>query len=100
MFNASNTNQVQSSSPSLPARSPRGAHAPHTRAAISVRTEGFELNPDRSLPDIWLPTVGIFIEVKGWFPTAGEKEKFRGVADDTQRRVAMICGDPGWETVV
>lgn len=62
--------------------------------------EGFELNPGRFLADFWLPTLGIFVEAKGWFPTAEEIEKCQRLADNTQRRVAMICGDPGWETIV
>jgi hypothetical protein len=62
--------------------------------------EGFEQDPGRYLPDFWCPTLRIFIEAKGWFPTADEIEKCQRLADDTQRRVAVICGDPGWETIV
>src|SRR5262249_2343537 len=56
--------------------------------------------PGRFLADFWLPTLRIFIEVKGWFPTVEEMEKCQRLADDTQRHVAVICGDPGWETMV
>ena len=62
--------------------------------------EGFELPLRKYLPDFWLPTLGIWLEAKGWTPTALEKQLCQNLADEGQRRVAMACGDPGLETIV
>ncbi len=57
--------------------------------------EGFELESGRYLPDFWLPTKGIWLEVKGWVATSKEKNQCQCLADDTDRRVVMAFGDPG-----
>jgi hypothetical protein len=54
--------------------------------------EGFELESGRYLPDFWLPTKGIWPEVKGWVATS--KDQCQCLADDTDRRVVMAFGDP------
>jgi hypothetical protein len=43
--------------------------------------EGFELESGRYLPDFWLPTKGIWLEVKGWVATSKEKDQCQCLAD-------------------
>ena len=62
--------------------------------------EGFDLPPRRYLPDFWLPTLGMWLEVKGWSPSTLEKDLCQCLADETQRRVVMACGDPGLGTIL
>ncbi len=70
------------------------------RLPYEYEREGFGLEQGRYLPDFWLPTLGIFFEVKGWLPTSREKDLCQGLADDTQRRVVISYGDPGLETLL
>ncbi len=62
--------------------------------------EGFDLPLKRYLPDFWLPTLGIWFEVKGWTPSQLEQSLCQSLADVTGRRVAVACGDPGMGTIV
>ena len=70
------------------------------RLPYEYEREGFGLEHGRYLPDFWLPTLGIFLEVKGWLPTSRQKDLCQDLADDTQRRVVIAYGDPGWETML
>ena len=90
MFSAGNTNQVQPTQPSLPSRSPR--------YHITMNERGLSKTLGSSRTSGCRPCV--FLSRSGWFPTAEEMEKCQRLANDTQRRVAVICGDPGWETMV
>lgn len=62
--------------------------------------EGFDLPVKRYLPDFWLPTLGIWFEVKGWTPSQLEQDLCQSLANETGRRVAVACGDPGMGTIV
>ncbi len=46
------------------------------------------------LPDFWLPNVGIYVEVKGGWPTEEEIQKADAVMDRTGREVIFLCGKP------
>lgn len=46
------------------------------------------------LPDFWLPNVGIYVEVKGGWPTEEEIQKADAVMDRTGREVVFLCGKP------
>jgi hypothetical protein len=62
--------------------------------------EGFDLPLKRYLPDFWLPTLGMWFEVKGWTPSQLEQNLCQCLADETGRRVVIACGDPGVGTIV
>jgi hypothetical protein len=62
--------------------------------------EGFDLPLRKYLPDFWLPTLGIWLEVKGWTATDLEKQLCQNLADEQRRRVVMACGDPSLGTIV
>lgn len=46
------------------------------------------------LPDFWLPNVGIYVEVKGGWPTEEEVSKADAVMERTGREVFFLCGKP------
>jgi len=46
------------------------------------------------LPDFWLPNVGIYVEVKGGWPTEEEVQKADAVMGRTGREVIFLCGKP------
>lgn len=46
------------------------------------------------LPDFWLPNVGIYVEVKGDWPTQEEIKKADAVMERTGREVFFLCGKP------
>ena len=52
--------------------------------------EGFDLARGKYLPDFWLPTAGIWLEVKGWSPSTLEQDQCQHLADETKRRVVII----------
>jgi hypothetical protein len=50
------------------------------------------------LPDFWLPNVGIYVEVKGGWPTEEEVQKADAVMERTGREVVFLCGKPESDT--
>lgn len=57
--------------------------------------EGYEIpGIGRYLPDFWLPTLGIWIEIKGEKPSDEEIRKAMGVCRFTEKSVHIFCSDP------
>lgn len=56
--------------------------------------EGYEMPSGRYLPDFWLPTFGMYFEVKGQFPDADEKAKCLELAELSGRVVLLAVGEP------
>lgn len=46
------------------------------------------------LPDFWLPNVGVYVEVKGDWPTEKEVKKADAVMERTGREVVFLFGKP------
>ena len=59
--------------------------------AYDYENEGFELDQSRCLVDFWLPTLGIFFEVKGSL-LVGWQHKYQSLADHSERRVVVAEG--------
>jgi hypothetical protein len=57
--------------------------------------EGFVLGAvGHYLPDFWLPTLSLWIEIKGPPPTDEERAKARALAEHTIQDVAILAGPP------
>jgi hypothetical protein len=68
------------------------------RLPFDYEKEGFWLELGRYLPDFFLPSLDMWFEVKGALPTCEATNKCHCLADETNQRVVMAYGAPGWET--
>lgn len=57
--------------------------------------QGYHLGPLNYLPDFWLRTWRLYVEVKGTDPTEDEIAKAKMLAAATQKKVLVVIGDPG-----
>jgi hypothetical protein len=57
--------------------------------------EGYALPSGPYLPDFWLPTSGVWVEVKGADPTDDEMLKCAQLRSETHKDVLLACGLPG-----
>lgn len=64
------------------------------RVAYSYEPEGFDLGGDWYLPDFWLPTPGVWLEVKGVEPTERERRVAVALAKASRCPVAIAVGAP------
>ncbi len=62
---------------------------------FKYEVEGFDLGGLWYLPDFWLPSLNLWVEVKPEEPTDEENEKAYLLAESTQQTVAICYGIPG-----
>lgn len=66
--------------------------------ALGVRwvyePEAYELESGRYLVDFWLPSLDVYLEVKGVYPTPMETTKALDLAEHTGKRVVIFAGEP------
>ena len=53
-----------------------------------------------TLPDFWLPSLGLWLEVKSELPTPKETYKCHCLADETHQKVVIACGNPASNTML
>lgn len=63
-------------------------------ATWSFEVEGLQLHGVRYLPDFWVSSWDVWIEVKAQAPTAGERVKCRLLSRESGKRVLLIAGEP------
>lgn len=64
------------------------------RIAYSYEPEGFDLGGDWYLPDFWLPSPGVWLEVKGVEPTDRERRVAVALARASRCPVLIAVGAP------
>lgn len=64
------------------------------RVPYSYEPEGFDLGGDWYLPDFWLPTPGVWLEVKGTEPTDRERRVAVMLAKASRCPVLIAVGAP------
>lgn len=62
--------------------------------AFDYEAEAFALPTGGYLPDFWLPTMGLFLEIKGKAPSEEEKAKCSELAEAAERCVILAVGQP------
>lgn len=70
--------------------------------AMNVRyvyePEAYDLGDCCYLPDFWLPDLNTFLEIKPVVPTEAESRKAVRLAEDSNSRVIILFGSPGYVT--
>lgn len=61
---------------------------------FQYEADGFDLPGGAYLPDFWLPTFQLFVEIKGTDPTAEERRKCVELAEASDRAVLLAVGAP------
>lgn len=59
--------------------------------------EGYDLNGIRYLPDFFLSSTPLWVEIKGVEPTANEREKASRLVESTGTSMFLVQGTPGEE---
>ena len=62
--------------------------------AFDYEAEAYALPSGGYLPDFWLPTFGLFLEIKGRAPSEDEKAKCSELAAAAERCVLLAIGQP------
>lgn len=63
-------------------------------AKWSFEVEGLQLSGIRYLPDFWVSSWDVWIEIKAQAPTEDERMKCRLLSQESGKRVLLISGEP------